>query len=71
MTPDQRLVAALREAIEVFERLECVVGRSRDAQCVECARMWTDDVERWRTYMTEDGELALYCPDCAEAEFGE
>jgi hypothetical protein len=46
------------------------------ARCVECGRvsgfLWT----RWRAYWIDvpdaddDPEVALYCPDCADREFG-
>jgi hypothetical protein len=38
--------------------------------CAECERPWTDPNERWRSYLTIDDEAALYCPECADAEFG-
>ena len=39
-------------------------------RCTECRRMW-DGLERgWRRYLTVAGVTALYCPDCAEREFG-
>jgi hypothetical protein len=30
------------------------------------------DEERWRAYLTEDepAELAFYCPECADKQFG-
>ena len=39
--------------------------------CVECGREWFDPSERWRTFLTNEDEPALYCPACADAEFGE
>jgi hypothetical protein len=41
--------------------------------CVECRRPWLPaDDERWRAYLTDDElpELAFFCPECAEREFG-
>jgi hypothetical protein len=38
-------------------------------RCVECARAWSDEKERWRLFLTVDDETALYCPGCAHAEF--
>jgi hypothetical protein len=42
-------------------------------QCVECGAVWlavNDD--RGQAWLTDDEppELAFYCPDCAEREFG-
>lgn len=41
--------------------------------CGECeTRSLPADQERWRAYLTDDEppELALFCPSCAEREFG-
>lgn len=43
-------------------------------QCAECEARWLPaDQERWRAYHTDDEppELAFYCPDCTEREFGD
>jgi hypothetical protein len=40
--------------------------------CIECHRAWTEPVERWRIYLTDD-ELPIpvvYCGACASHEFG-
>ena len=37
--------------------------------CLECNRAWLDDAEHWRAFLDEEGELLLYCPDCASREF--
>jgi hypothetical protein len=29
-----------------------------------------DDNELWHLYLTDTGEVAIYCPRCAEREFG-
>jgi hypothetical protein len=42
--------------------------------CAECEAGWLpDDDERCLAYLTDDepAELAFYCPDCAEREFGD
>ena len=42
----------------------------------ECSAVWLPaDEERWRAYLGSDDfdeppEIAVYCPDCAEREFG-
>jgi hypothetical protein len=50
-------------------------------RCVECGRKSRGDATDWRAYLTEDPEghndagvgvleAVVYCPDCAEHEFG-
>lgn len=29
-----------------------------------------DDARGWPAYLTVDDELAVYCPECTEREFG-
>jgi hypothetical protein len=41
------------------------------AACVECGLLWVNEAERWRSYLTDDGDPALFCPECAEDEFGD
>jgi hypothetical protein len=38
--------------------------------CTECAREARAG-ERWHLYFADLGEVAIYCPECAEREFGE
>jgi hypothetical protein len=44
--------------------------------CVECGTLSDNDAWGWRAYRMDDPErhwlpaLALYCPICAEREFG-
>lgn len=46
------------------------VSQVREAlRCCECGRLWLDDLERWRAYLTVDDDVAHYCPACAVAEF--
>ena len=46
-------------------------------QCAECNKLWLPaDDERWRAYLGNDtldepAEVAFYCADCAELEFGD
>jgi hypothetical protein len=43
-------------------------------ECAECeARGLPADEERWFAYLTDDEppELAFYCPECADREFGD
>jgi hypothetical protein len=48
-----------------------VIGRyARDVlRCVECGAE-TEAGERWLAYLTVDDEAVVYCPECAEREFG-
>lgn len=39
-------------------------------RCVECARV-REGNEVWRVYFLDVAEACLYCPDCAEREFGD
>ena len=42
-------------------------------RCAECEACWLPaDRERWQAWLTDDEppELAFYCPECAEREFG-
>jgi len=38
--------------------------------CVECGRESAEG-ERFRAYLTVDDDIAIFCGDCAEREFGE
>lgn len=38
--------------------------------CAECGRPWRALLERWRSYLTVDDEARVWCPSCAEREFG-
>jgi hypothetical protein len=46
-------------------------------RCAECEAAWLPAGEqRWRAYLGADdldapGELAFYCPECAEREFSD
>ena len=42
-------------------------------RCAECGAVWLpEDEERWKAYLTDDEppQLAFYCSECAEREFG-
>lgn len=42
-------------------------------RCEECKRPWTEDeLYGWRSYLTDDEppDVVLFCPECAEREFG-
>jgi hypothetical protein len=41
--------------------------------CAECSRRPRDDenpADEWRAYRDVDDDLPVFCPDCAEREFG-
>jgi hypothetical protein len=42
-------------------------------RCAECEASWQPaDEARWQAWLTDDEppELAFYCPECANGEFG-
>jgi DNA-directed RNA polymerase subunit RPC12/RpoP len=39
-------------------------------RCVECGRE-AEPGELWRLLFADEREVAIYCPSCAEREFGE
>jgi hypothetical protein len=42
-------------------------------QWAECGEVWLPaDEDRWHAFLTDDEppELAFFCPECAEREFG-
>lgn len=52
---------------------------SEQFRCVECGRAFESEVEAhgWRAYLVpelkdddEPEDFAVYCPECAEREFG-
>jgi Zn finger protein HypA/HybF involved in hydrogenase expression len=60
------------EAARGCERLLERVRRDR-LRCAECFAAWSDDPEaRFRGYLTDDEppDVVLFCPECAETEFG-
>lgn len=48
-----------------------------DLRCVECGAESDQLAQGWRAYLAPDeeeeppeGEILMYCPECAESEFG-
>ena len=39
-------------------------------RCVECGKETTDTGIDWRAYLTDNDEVRVYCPACAQQEFG-
>jgi hypothetical protein len=44
-------------------------GTLAGVRCVECGRPRDRD-ELWLLYFADTGEVAIYCPKCAEREYG-
>jgi hypothetical protein len=63
---DTEMDVALHRLETRLAALEALVTRS----CVECERLQPDGEPGWKMYVTVDDEPALYCPECAEREFG-
>jgi hypothetical protein len=40
-------------------------------ECVECGRVSRENERGWTARLTVDDEVAVYCPECDEREFGE
>lgn len=42
----------------------------RTLECIECGK--TDQqTHGWKAHLTIDDNVAVYCPECADREFGE
>jgi hypothetical protein len=39
--------------------------------CAKCGATSPPDAADWRAYLTDDGAAVMFCPKCAEREFGE
>jgi hypothetical protein len=40
-------------------------------ECVECGRVSRENQRGWTARLTVDDQVAVYCPECDEREFGE
>jgi hypothetical protein len=47
-----------------------LVPEARVYTCQECGR-YPEPGEVWRLLFADLGEVAIYCPECAEREFGQ
>jgi hypothetical protein len=65
--PDPDLRPTLRRTLRRHVRVDLPL------HCQECGRRWNDPGERWHVLFTveEPPESSVYCPACAEREFGE
>jgi hypothetical protein len=45
-------------------------GDKTALSCVECGAESSGEAGGWRAYLTIDDEAVVFCPDCAEREFG-
>jgi Zn finger protein HypA/HybF involved in hydrogenase expression len=39
--------------------------------CQECGRPWLEGERGWEAHRVDLDEVAFYCPECAEREFGQ
>ena len=37
--------------------------------CGNCGRPWLGPDERWRSYLGDEGNANVFCPDCVRREF--
>ncbi len=44
---------------------------TRPLVCAECGITSPPGAAGWRSYLTDDGEAVVFCPECAEREFGD
>ena len=47
---------------------------SAEGVCAECGRQpraGENAADEWRAYVDVDDELQMFCPECAEREFGD
>jgi hypothetical protein len=66
-----RLDPVERRFIERAFSLGLIDNRTRRLECLDCGT--TSPYERgWQAFLTDDDppEIAIYCPECAEREFG-
>ena len=70
---DESVWARLDGNYEKFQeaRREHCLHRGGSLCCVGCGRVDRDGEKGWRAYRTVDDQVATYCPECAEAEFGD
>jgi hypothetical protein len=47
-----------------------VVRDNQPLTCAECGCVSDSEAAGWRGYYDSEDELALFCRDCAEREFG-
>ncbi len=65
---------ASRVASPVRSIISRVAASDRALVCAECGRESTaleNTEDSWRAYSDGVGELIVFCPECAEREFGE
>jgi hypothetical protein len=57
-----RWTAAMREPAPVY---------TNRLQCCDCNRVSRENELGWTARLTVDDEVAVYCPECDEREFGD
>ncbi len=45
-------------------------SKRRVLVCVECGLVAKGNASGWRVYLNDDDQPVVYCPECAEREFG-
>jgi hypothetical protein len=53
-----------------------IEARRIEVRCIECDVVATGPTDGWKAYIDsgrdgEPAEIVIYCPECAEREFGE
>ena len=43
---------------------------ARQLRCIECGEVASDRARGWQVLLADDNEPTVYCPGCAEREFG-
>lgn len=64
------LVAQVADDLEEIVYILWCEREKRKLVCVECGTTAVAGAWGWRMYLTIDDELASYCGDCAQREFG-
>jgi hypothetical protein len=71
---DRPLEEARLRVVSVLQLAKTACVKSDRLTCVECRREQGDDERGWHAYLTTDeddsAEALVYCPECAEREFG-
>ena len=66
----ERSLAPDAACCDARQEVELVVKEApAEVSCTECGRRRLDG-ERWRLWFADLGEVAVYCPECDEREFG-
>lgn len=64
------MMTAYRRRMEGLPANRGVGIRPSRLVCVECENVARGQAWGWRAYLDADDEVAIYCGDCAEREYG-